>query len=348
MKNKFLVGTLTFFIAIFTSILFLNISNSSSKTNNYFERKFSNLEILKFDKEFEKLDKNSTNELFYTNNSIVEGKFKDVRGSKKIFNLFFSDCSFTNKKNRNILLPVDSNILLIDNKSVIYICKSKLYKLNLETNVTNETKIKNVDISFVVSIDESSNKFLFFGEMFENNMYKTGFFVLNVSNNSIIESKVLHANKKSYSPEFIVMNSGFFQKLGDSSIAFTCDKNSQIFLFNENGVFVKMFNTKDNTPMPKVIKKSDSYFYSHAGLNFSNSGLFVNKDNLFVFSMASKYSDKIIIDQYSKSTLRYIQSYKLDYKSNNSSKIDNVFIDKNKIILKFKFNYASFTFSRYI
>ena len=115
----------------------------------------------------------------------------------------------------------------------------------------------------------------------------------------------------SYNLEMVTMYAGCFQKTDSNSIVYTCERNPNIFFFNENGVFEKGLSTKDNTPMPKIIKNSKNiYFYSRDGSRYTNSGVFMDKKNIFVFSMASKFKDKIIIDQYSKETRKYIQSLK--------------------------------------
>uniref|UniRef100_UPI003750E524 hypothetical protein n=1 Tax=Flavobacterium sp. TaxID=239 RepID=UPI003750E524 len=223
------------------------------------------------------------------------------------------------------------------------------YKYDIINKNIIETKIKNVDISFLISLDNVSNKYLFFGEIFRNNSYKSGFFILDILENKILDSKILQTNAKSYKPETVVEHCGYFQKAEINSISYTCDKNSKIFIFNGKGLFLNELNTNDNTSLPKVIKNANNEcYYSRAGLKFTNAGLFMADNNIYVFSMASKEKDKIIIDQYSKLNMKYIQSFKLNYNNYCSSDIVNVYIKQDMIILKFETNYASFKFSRYI
>jgi hypothetical protein len=219
----------------------------------------------------------------------------------------------------------------------------------LNNNETIEYKAKNVDISFMVSLNKVKDCYLFFGEFLENKTYKTGFFRLNIYENSIDDVKILKKSNKSFNPDIITMNSGFFQRINSNNISYTCDKNSKIFLFDDKGIFQDLINTKDNTPAPKVIKnEKGDCFYSRDGLRFSNSGIFMDNKNIFVFSNATTFKDKIIIDQYSKYTKEYIKSYKLDYKGYTSNDIANVYVFKDRIILKFYSKYASFKFSKYI
>ncbi len=347
MKNKFLIGILTVFAAIFTSIILLNLKNSTSNKNHYFDRKFATNTVLEFINDYDKLDKKSTYELCFSNTSISEGN-QNLFSKQKEYNLSFSDCSFKIRKNNILKLPLESNILMVDQNYVIYSLKSKLYQLDLNTNLTTKSKTQKIDISFLISLKNLPNKYLFFGEVFHDNTYKSGFFTLDMLTGKIIPSNVLKVDAENYNPEIITMHSGVFQKLNDNSISYTCDKNPKVFLFSSNGFFEKQLITNDNTPMPKIIKKSngDCYF-SRDGLGSTNSGIFTNKKNIFVFSMASQYKDKIVIDQYSKVNNNYIQSFKLHYKDHCNTDIVNVFIENNLIVLKFKSNYASFKFSRY-
>ena len=77
MKNKFLVGILAFFAAIMTTIFVVNFSYSDSYKSNYFDRKFSKNEILKFEKNYNLLCNNSTYGIFNSSNvNIADGNLK--------------------------------------------------------------------------------------------------------------------------------------------------------------------------------------------------------------------------------------------------------------------------------
>ncbi|WP_395051964.1 hypothetical protein [Flavobacterium sp.] len=348
MKNKFLIGIITFFVAIFSSILILNLFNTNFKKNNYFVRKFSKNEILKFDKEYEKLFKNSSYDLFYSNSLLLEGKYEGIKRNMKNYNFYFSDFLFSKKINKNVSIPLSANILLVDEKYILYDSKSKISRLEIKTDSIIQYDSRGIRVYSIVSLKNLPNKFLFFGEVNFTNIYKTGFFVFDITNNKIEEIKILKYSENVFNPEVRLMYSGIFQNVENNIITYTCDKNCKIFMFNDNGTLVNELKTNDNTQIPKVIKKADSYFYSRDGLNLTNSGVFSNKKNLFVFSMASQYDNIIIIDQYSKLNLKYIQSFKLDYNNHNTSDIMNIYINNNQIILKFDSSYASFIFSRFI
>lgn len=347
MKSKFLIGVLTVVAGIFFCILILNLSNSVTNKTYYFERKFSENEILKFDRQYKCILSGNNNDLSFSNKAIIEGKIVELDNSQKI-SLYITNFKFDNIFSKFLELPIEAVVFYVDDKTIIYSLDNKLYSLGLKNDFKYVIESKNIKITFMIKIDKLSNKYLFFGEIFENNIYKNGFFVLDFSNNKVTQSKVIHSNNISFKPEINLMNSGLFQKLNDSFFAYTCDKNSKIYLFDEFGNFLKIMNTKDETPSPKVIKNDNGdCFYSRDGLRFSNSGVFLYDDYLFVFSVASDVKNNIIIDQYSKNN-EYMQTYKLKYKNYSSVDISNVYIDKKYIILRFGHNYASFKFSRYL
>ena len=347
MKNKFLIGTLTVFAAICTSILLLNISKSESVKDNYFERKFSKNEFLKFNKEYKRLDENSKYELVYSKADIIEG-LQILQKNKLVLDLKISDFGFSKTSQEKILLPENANIILIDNKNIFYFLNAKLNVMSLLTKKINILDVKKIDVSYLISLENSSSKYLFIGEIFQDNVYKNGFFILDIFTGTIKPSHILKTTKESLKNELLTMYSGSFQKLNNEFISYTCDKMSTIFLFKNKGVFESKFITNDKTLPPKIIRnlKGDCY-YSNDGLKNTNVGIFTNKKNVFVFAMTSPISDKIIIDQYSRITFRYVQSFLINYKNFCSNDIQNVFIENDNIILKLNFNYASFKFSRY-
>lgn len=350
MKNKLLIGLITFFAAFATNIAILNFSSSSSKKNYSFEREFSSKELLKLDKEFEKLNKNSNIDLFGSDkNYIIEGvKNKKIKSAKEDnYDLYYSDLSFVKKHTKNVKLPLNSNIKLLDSQSIFFTLNSgkELYKLNLKNNETIYLDINKLTIFSIISLDEQQSNYLFIGNIYKNNEYKTGFFKLNTFSKKITEIRIIETNNHSFNPKKELEFSGFFQKIEDDIISFTCDKNANIFLFDKKGNFKKKLVTKDNTPLPKVIINSKKdMFYSRNGLHFSNQGIFSDKNYIYVFSMATNSKEFIVIDQYSKENSSYIKSYKLYYKKLFTNYIQTIIKYNNNLILKFENNYASFKF----
>ena len=350
MKNKFLIGTVTVFVAIIVNIIALNFLNSSSQQKNNFKRTFSKNEILIFNKSYKRLS--SKNEYICkitSSDSIREFENYSVEKGLQIIKILTSDFNFLNTQNKFVRLPVTSKILSVNQADIIFSYKSKIGILNFKTGILKSEIIKNLKIFTLISLNEYSKKYLCFGELFQNNIYKTGFYIIDLSNQNIVESKILKIEEKSTYLESRLQYTGYFQKQNENLFSYNFEMFSKIFFFNNIGIFENELNTKDKTKLPKIITtKNIEFRYSNDEKGYSNVGLFCKNECFYVFSMAINLKDKIVIDKYSMITNKYIESFKLDYNGFNSRDITNIIIDKNKIIIAFSFYYASFTFSRYI
>jgi hypothetical protein len=349
MKNKMLIGTITVFIGIACSIAMLNIT-APTKETYYFDRKFSNDTILKFEKVYEKLEKNNHYGYYYCPNNII-AEIKESKNEKnKIKYCFnFIDYLFINKKKNEIELPTKSNILLVDIDYIIYRNKLKYYKFEFRNKSTSEINLKNIDICSLISINECPNKYLCFGELYKNNLYTSGFFKFDIKTYKIEIIKDVKKDLKTSIDEIFLKHFGYFQNFENNEIAYSSGCSSKIFLFKKQGIFNKVIVTKDQAPPSKVLKDTgNNIVYSKDGYTNTNAGLFMDNKSIYIFSMVSKIKDQIVIDQYSKSTLKYIKSFKLNYNNYNSGNVSKVFIKKNRVILQFEFCYASFIFSRHI
>ncbi|WP_126461459.1 hypothetical protein [Flavobacterium sp. LS1R10] len=350
MKNKFLVGVVTFFTAIILSVIVLNIFDSSTKKDYFFDRKFVAESPLKFDKKFEKM--NSSEYIMYipSDYSLVERDKMVIDAEKAEYKFYFSDLVFTKIVTKTAILPNFCSIILYDKNRLFYIVKFQLFVYDFETKKSKKIGSNNFKAFSLKVIPNSKTKFLCFGESFENSSYNTGFHIIDIDTNEIFSTKILQNNDQSEMTKNCLIYSGNFTKTYDKNIiAYACDKYSKIYFFDSNGLFTKELNTNDNVPLPDILTNQKGYnFYSRGGTWATNVGMFMKDGDIFVFSARSDDNNTIIIDQYSYYTLQYVQSYKLNYNNLNSKRIMNVFIDKDKIILVFEFNYASFTFSRYI
>ncbi len=350
MKNKFLVGTVTVFVAIIVNIIVLNFLNSSSQQKNNFKRRFSKNEILIFNKSYKRLS--SKNEYICkitSNDSIREFENYNIENGLQIIKILTSDFNFLNKQNKFVRLPETAKILSVNQADIIFSYKSKIGILNYKTGIFKSEIIKNLKIFTLISLNEYSKKYLCFGELFQNNNYKTGFYVIDLSNQNIVESKILKIEDKSTYMESRLQYVGSFREQNLKSITYNFEMYSKIFFFNKLGFIENELNTNDETKLPKIITtKNIEFRYSNDEKGYSNVGLFSKNKHIYVFSMAINSKDRIIIDKYSTLNNKYIESFQLNYIDFNSRDITNVIIDKNKIIIAFSFNYASFTFSRYI
>lgn len=349
MKNKFLVGTITVFITLIICIILLNMLYPSKK-KFLFERIYVKKTILTLSDEFKKMNNDENVKYIYSDNFIVEHDTKIINENLKEYTFYINDFSFKNKIEQKIILPKNSNILLCNIDEVYYTNKFKLFKFNLETKKSLQILNSNIKIFSLKTFSNSKNKMLCFGEYKTYNFFITGFFILDIQANSIRIVKKLDSNKETSMPKNALIYAGFFNFNFEKSIlSYTCNKYSKIYFFNKNGFFIKELSTAEKAPLPEILTNDvgDS-FYSRGGTWTTNMGLFIKNNKVFVFSNRAKEDFKIIIDKYSFSTLEYIKSYKLNYSNQSAKSIRNVFIDKDKIVIGFEFNYASFIFSRYI
>jgi hypothetical protein len=364
MKNKFLIGVITFFSAIIFVIVLLNIFDSNSKKEYLFDRKFIAENILSFEKKYNKMDQSKdvvSEYIMYvrSDNSIVEQGKKIFDNDRNDHKFYFSDLNFISKTTKSALLPNRCNIILCDKNRLFYTLEFKLFEYDFATKTSREIKLKNFKAFSLKSLsnDKYNTKFLCFGESFVNGKFCTGFHIIDIDSTSIITSKVLQNSRITSMPKNSLVYTGCFTTSYDKSvISYCCDKYSKIYFFDSNGNYIKELITKDNVPLPKILKNQEgNSFYSRGGTWTTNLGMFIKNDGVFVFSGRSKKENtiikggsKIIIDQYSYNTLQYVQSFKIDYNNLNSRNITNVFIAKDKIVVGFEFYYASFIFSKYI
>ncbi|GEM55654.1 hypothetical protein B0A58_02625 [Flavobacterium branchiophilum NBRC 15030 = ATCC 35035] len=349
MKNKVLIGTVTVFLGITFSVVMLNLFEPT-KSNYFFNRKYSNKNILNFENKFDRMNKGEYVMYIRSNNLIVE---RDIIYNDKnsiMYNLYISDLDFKKKKRKKVKLPKLSNIIYSDSTKLFYNMKFKLFQYDFKTMKNTEVGMNHIKIFSLIPIMDSQNYYLCFGELFNDNIFNTGFFVINISTKRIIKSMILEPSKESSMPKNDLVYSGFFTETYDKrNLIYCCDKYSKIFFFNSKGIYTKVLTTNDKTPLPKILKNSNGdSFYSRGGTWTSNMGIFVKNNKIFVFSSRSDLKTSIMIDEYSLETMKYKQSFVLKHNNLSSSSIRNIFIDSNKIIIGFEFNYASFTFSRNI
>ena len=349
MKNKFLVGVITFFITITCCILFLNFFNPSKKTY-YFDRVESSNTILTFDKEFHKLNNDEYVKYIYSDSLIIEHDVEILDENRKQITFYITDKNFENKFTKKVILPKNSNVLFCNKEYIFFTDNFNLFTLDFITNKQKQVSDNRIKIFSLKTIPNSKSKILCFGEYKQNNIFKTGFFVFDYINSKVIISKILENNPETNMPKNALVYAGFFNLNYEKSlITFTCNKYSKIYLFDSNGLFTSEMNTKDNVPLPEIFtnERGDS-FYSRGNSWTTNMGMFIKNNKIFVFSNSSSEKFKLIIDEYSCLNNKYIKSYKLNYLNQSAKDIRNVFIEKDKIIIGFEFNYASFIFSRYI
>jgi hypothetical protein len=344
MKNKLLVGVITFFATIFLMILFLNIFDSDSKKEYSFDRKFNNKSILKFENSYLKTNENEHVAFLKSDNYIVERDKKVIDTINESNTFYFEDFNFKNKQRIEAILPIGSNILYCDLNKVIFTKRFSLFQYDFKTKITKQIDFKGLKVNTIKPIKNSETTFLCFAEYHQDNRYNTAFYIIDFKTKQIELSKELEttdyddflSNSLRYIGKFIAIKE-------KNIIGYYCEKYSKIFFFNDDGKFIKELQTSDRVPLPKIAKNSQgNRFYSQDGTWYSNLGIFMKDDKIYVFSQATKEKDFMTIDQYSWDQLEYIQSYKLSYKNINSGGIYNLHLDKNRVIICFDYDYASF------
>ncbi len=350
MKNKFLVGIITFFGTILLIITSLNLFDSNTKKYYSFIRKFDNKNVLlKFQNRNDKANEDEYVGYVNSDKYIIESDKENIDNETISYKFYIRDLSFNNLVIKNVNLPSTSNLLFCNSTKVIFSNYLKLYDKQINNSKVTEIKLKNLIVSSIKPIINSDSKFLCLAQHFVNNKYETGFFIIDFLTNEILTSKIVETEDIPNVPKNGLKYSGMFSILDNNIISYSCNKFSKIYFFDKNGFFVKELTTCDKTPLPIITKNSqNTSFYSRSGTWNTNMGIFIKNNKIFVFSATNKILDKVVIDEYSYSNLQYIQSYKLDYNNQNSFCVRDVFVNNNKIIIGFEFYYASFIFSRHI
>lgn len=349
MKNKFLVGVITVFVTLVICIVSLNFLNPSKKTF-YFDRAFSKDTILTLDKNFKKMNNDEYVKYVYSDDLIVEHDTEIIDENRKEYSFYLNDINFKNKVTKKIILPKNSNVLLCNPNEIYYTNNFILFKVDFVTKKLIQISDSRIKIFSLKTLSNLKFKLLCFGEYKLKDSFITGFFVVDITTNNIKIVKILESNQETTMPKNGLKYAGYFNINYEKTIlAYTCNKFSKIYFFDSYGEFKKELTTNDNVPLPEVLtnEKGDS-FYSRGKTWTTNMGMFIKNNKIFVLSCSSDETFKLIIDEYDYSSMKYIISYKLNYLNQNVKSIRNIFIDKDKILIGFEFNYASFIFSRHI
>ena len=346
MNNKFLVGVITFLITISLIITCLNIFDSESKIDYSFERFFSKNKILIFQNRSEKINSDEYKISINSDNYIVGGDRKIIDNTNTLYKLYVETFNFEKEKNINIVLPSTANILFCNKEKVIYTNQFKLYEFSTESKKITKINLNNAKISSLKPLSITKSNFLCFAEVLKNNIYKTGFYIIDFKTGEIKLAKELETNNSSDAAKNSLRYSGKFSLFNEVGlISYCCDKFSKIYFFNTKGNFIKTITTEDNTPLPSVIcNKADYTFYKRGSTWNTNMGLFIKGDKILVFSTVFKSINKMIIDEYSFNDNKYIQSYSFYYDGQTSLSLGLLYQKKNRLIISFENFFASFIF----
>jgi len=348
MKNKFFVIVATVFCTLFLWILYLNFFESNRVDYHFFNRNFSNNTVLVFDKLTDKISNFDFIDNIPSNDSIIELEKKVFNADTIECKLYFTDLDFKRKIIRNTRIPKNCNILFYKKDRVYFTKEFNFFSCNICNNKIEKYPLTNLKIANVKFLNNSKEEMLVFGELKEGNKFLTGFFKVSLLNLTIQPIKILETNNKNqYLANTLKYVGEFTYSPSDTILSYACDKYSRIYFFDKTGNYIKELITSENVPLPTIStnEKGDS-FYSRGGTWNTNMVSFMKNGFVYVFSAREIDKLNLILDKYSFTDLKYIETYKIKCDSYNSRDITNLFINENGIVLSFTQNYASFKFSR--
>lgn len=346
MKNKFLIGIVTFFVAIGFCIFFFNVTDSVTKKKYYFNRKFSNDSVLRFQKKNNKLNEGEYVMYVKSDSCLIERDKKQIDESNVQYKFYFFDFDFSHNKIKEAILPTSSYLLFYTSNKMFYSIKFNLFTYDFKIKNSRQININFFKVFNIKPLSNSKTKFLCLGEYLIGNKYVTGFYIVDINSQNVNLVKEIQFSEKSMILEnFLIYSGDFSSSFEGDDIAYFCDKFSKIYFFDNTGTYLKELNTKENVPLPKILTndKGDN-FYSRGDTWSTNKAVYLNKKKVFVFSGRSEFETNIVIDEYSYETLKYDKSYLVNYNNYDSKSIGNVRIDKDNLIIAFNSDYASFKF----
>lgn len=348
MKSKSSIFLITFFVAVIICIGILNFANSSSKKDYFFDRNYAKKNILDFEKTIPKMNLNSDYLTYIQSDSlIVENEKIGNKNDDLTYKLYFSDLSFKKTYFKTVDIPKIADIRLCNKNNLFFVENFRLFKHDLIHNKTNEIKLNNFKVVSLKSLIDSPFKFLCFGEFFDGNFYKTGFYIIDIESHNIRLLKVLMSSNNSNVISTSLQYSGSFCVNTDNEMStYYCNKFSKIYFFSKEGLLINEMTTNDNVPLPKILKnKNGDRFFARGTTRNTNMGMFLKNNKIYVFSARSELNFDILIDEYALDSFKYIKSYRVKYQNFNSREINAVFLNKDKLLIGFATNYASFRLS---
>ena len=310
------------------SIFVKNIDLKRGKTKKYIfkrvflQKKIINKKVTKF---------NSSSFISLKDSLICLYKFEKGIASLSFYN---KDFRINILKNIKITNPSFKQVSSFDLKNIYFINKFNLYSHSIENDKISKYSFKKLKIIKTYPLNIKLGKLLVLAEFEKNNLFHTGFYIINVFSNEIFKYRIIETNKESKKVENILIYSGEFSK-NNKTIYYTCSKYSKIYIFNNFGEFLKEIQTKDNTPKPKLVSNEYGFYYKRDNTFNTNNGAFINNNNIYVFSSRTKEKG-IIIDLYSLDSGSYEYSIRFTYKNLTSTDLNYVSFFNKKIFLYFE------------
>ncbi|SOU86488.1 hypothetical protein [Tenacibaculum dicentrarchi] len=315
-------------IIISTIIIVLKNLDFKQDKKHIFQRSFANnISIKKIRKQ--NIKKNT---FIAVNDSLVcTYNFNDSINIFKIYNKYIEKIidsfEFSNPKTRQISSFNRNNLLFID--------KFNLYNYSTDKKNIKQYPLGKLKVISSFLLDKNASNILVLAELEKNNLFNTGFFIINTANNDIVSAHIIKKNNKSAKLKNSLIYSGKFSR-HKNTISYVCNKTPEIFFFNNKGIYLKQITTKDATPKPKIVSNKTGMFYDRGNTFNTNNGIFKKGNNIYIFSSRTKDSKNIMIDIYSYDLSKYLSSIKFPYQNKTSTDINNISLVNNSLFLYFE------------
>lgn len=271
-----------------------------------------------------------------TNNIIYDYELSNLDSLNNTCKMKFYDTKTLDEIKRfDFSLPKSNQVAFCNINNAFYIDNFNIFIYSTEEKNRKKINLKNFKAYDVVSLNEFNKKILVFGEIKSKNKYQTGFFLFDLETTNLIPIYIIEINEVSKTQQNPLIYSGKFSKSDNQIISYHCDKYSKIFFFSNIGQFQKEIITKDKSPKAELVTDKYATYYKRGSTYNTNNGLFIIKDELFVFSSRTEQTNKITVDCYSFLTKKYKFSTDFEYNNKTSTDINFVCKIQNNIILGF-------------
>ncbi len=343
MKISYKLGG--FLIISSVLIFFLNFYRNTERKRFLFNRKITdNLKINDGGINLKQLgNKRNINSAI---NFVVEDSAIKINDSLIIHNLYYHNIMDTNYLSKiKVTLPSSSIIEFANLKNLLIIDKLNLSVYDIEKKINTTLKKINLKVIKAIGLKDNLSKVLCLAERKNYNNYVTSFVVVNLDSNKIEnQSKLLESNTESKAIQNILIYDGNFATNNKQGISYYCNKYSQLFFFNDDGILKYEITTMDKTPLPSLVENKSGFYFKRGYTFITNNGVVVYDDKALIFSSRTESNNSLMIDVYSISTNKYLYSKELSIIKENCSNINFIKNYDNKVYIKFR-NNKSLSFS---
>lgn len=162
--------------------------------------------------------------------------------------------------------------------------------------------------------------------------YSAGFYRFNPVSKKICMDSCLtrfdiNDNYQNSTQRQLAYDGSFYES--DEYITYTCRYMSDIYIFDRKGIFISHLKTKDNVPVPSIIRYKDYYILERGKARTTNIASIAFRGKLYVMSFLIKRDiGKYVIDCYDINNKKYKYSFYVD----NAAHEDNNFACQFELI----------------